>query len=593
MQKFFKQQNKSKQSGYILILGIVVMGILVTMSSVVWGYTSIQVKGSREAVSKTQAWHIAEAGIDKALEELNADSNFNGESDIALSDGVYSTTVNTIDSSNKQIVSTAYIPDSTNPTSTVTVKVNVSIDLSSVAFNFGVQVGAGGLVMGNNSQINGNVYSNGDITGSGTITGDATVAGGGAATADQQCTTNNTDFAFNATTKADVSQKFIPSTTGPLTKISAYLKKTGSPSNISVRIVTDNSNKPSKTQVGGTGTISSATVTTNYGWIDASFASAPTLISGTTYWLVLDTSSTATNYYTWAKTSADATCTGTGMYTDNWNKSPNPTWTAVSSDFNFKTFMGGLTTKINGVTINGNARANTLQSCTIGWNAYFATTNTCSVGGTSNSGTADSAQQAMPISQAQIDEWKDVATSGGTNSGDYSVSGTQTFGPRKIDGDLTVTNGATLYVTGPIWVTGNIDVSNNGSVRVHSSLGNAGTVLLADSPTNPSTEGKFSVSNNGVLAGNNNPGSYMLAIATNTSTQAMNIANNASGAIYYAANGTVSVSNNAGGSQVTGYAINLSNNSTITYSIGLASADFSNGPGGAWAIVPGSYVILD
>ena len=85
----------------------------------------------------------------------------------------------------------------------------------------------------------------------------------------------------------------------------------------------------------------------------------------------------------------------------------------------------------------------------------------------------------------------------------------------------------------------------------------------------------------------------MLAIATNTSTNAMGISNNASGAIYYAANGTVQVANNAGGSQVTGYAISLSNNSTITYSSGLQSADFSNGPGGAWAIVPGTYILID
>lgn len=583
----------AKQEGYILILGIVVMAILITMSAAVWGYTATQVKYSRMAVNKVEAWHIAEAGVDKALSQLNSNQSFTGEANIALANGTYTTSVSSIDSSNKMITSTAYVPNSTNPESTVTVKVKVSIDLSSVAFNFGVQVGAGGLSMRNNSQVNGNVYSNGNITGSGRITGDATVAGGGSPTADQQCTTNNANFPFNASDRVDVAQKFVPSTSGSLTKISAYIKKTGAPSDITVRIVTNNTNKPSKTQVGGNGTITSSTVTTSYGWIDATFATSPTLTAGTTYWVILDTSNTSSNYYTWADDSTGASCTGNGAYSDNWNKNPNPSWTTTTADFNVKTYMGGVATYLTGVTVSGNARAHSVQSCTIGGNAYYSVTNTCTVTGTSNSGTADSAQQAMPISQAQIDEWESVATSGGTISGNYSVSGTETFGPKKINGNLTVTNGATLYITGPIWVNGNITVDNNGRVIVDSSLGNAGTVLIADKPTDLPNSGRFNISNNGSLLGNNNSGSYLLAITTNSSTTAMTIDNNASGAIYYAANGTVVLSNNAGGSQITGYAISMANNSTVTYQIGLQSADFSNGPGGAWAIVPGTYLIAN
>ncbi len=576
-------KKSSQQNGFILIIGIVVMAILFTVSTSLWGYTSMQIKSSRQAVTQSQAMQIAEAGIDKAIYELNQDSSFNGEAGVDVAGGEFTTSVSTIDSSNKQISSTGYVPDSTNPTDQITIKVKVSIDLDNIAFNFGVQVGAGGLTMGNNSSIIGNVYSNGNISGSGDISGDATVAGGGSPTLDQQCTTNSANFDFNTSAKSDVVQKFTPTVSGPLSRVSLYIKKTGSPSNATVRILSNSGSNPTKTQVGGNGTISSSNVTTSYGWLDVSFASNPSLNSGTNYWILIDSSGNASNYYSWATDSNDSCSNGTAKYSSNWNAS-SPTYTAISKDMNFKTYMGGVATSLSGVHVTGNARANTLTSCTIGVGAYYATTNTCS-GGVSHSGTPDSPQQSMPISQAQIDEWKDVAVSGGVYSGNYTVSGTQTFGPRKIVGNLTVTNGAKLYMTGPLWVTGNITVSNNGWLKVDNSLGGTGTVALAD--------GNIDVSNNGVASGNTYAGSYALMISTNTGGSAISLGNNSAGAIYYAANGTVQVSNNAGAYQVTGYAISLSNNSTITYQSGLADASFSNGPGGSWAKVDGSYIIID
>ncbi len=575
-----------------MIIGIVVMAILMTMSAVVWGYTTIQLKGSRQAVAEAQALHIAEAGLDKAINGLNANSSFTGESSVTLSEGSYTTTVSTIDPSNKQITSTGYVPNAVNPKATVTIKGNVSIDVGSVAFNFGVQVGVGGLQMDNNSQVFGNVYSNGDITGgpagSGLITGDATVAGGGSPTADLTCETNNSNFAFDQNDRRDVAMKFTPGTSGALTRVSVYLRKAGSPGDINVRIVTNQANLPSQTQVGGTGTINSSTVTGSYGWVDASFSSSPILSSSTAYWLILDSSSSASNYYTWAHDSTDSSCSGTGVYTANWNS--NPTWGALNGDFNFRTYMGGVATKLTDVTVNGHARANKLESCIIGGDAYYESINTCTVTGVTNPSTADSAPQAMPISQSQIDGWKSAAAGGGSTPGPYTITGTVTMGPQKIVGDLTIDG--TLFLTGPIWVEGDLVLTNNSIVRVDASLGNAGTVILADDPNDPSNSGLATIDNNAVIEGNNNPGSYPMIVTTKSGT-AMYISNNASGAIFYAANGTIEVSNNAGGAQITGYGVHLNENSTITYVTGLSSTTFANGPGGAWALVRGTYVISE
>ncbi len=583
----------NNQDGQILIIGIVFMSILLVMSAALWGYTSLQAKAGKQAVLRSQALHIAEAGIDKAINSLNNNQSFTGESNIPVGGGVYATTVASLDPNNKQITSTGYIPNATSPKAQVTVKMNVSIDLAGVAFNFGVQVGAGGLQMDNNSAINGNVYSNGNITGgnfTATIAGDATVASGGSATPDQECATNLSDFAFNQSDRKDAAQKFTPNVSGPLTKVAVQLKKTGTPSDITVRIVTNSGSQPSEAQVGGNGTIASSTVTGSYGWAEASFSSSPVLTAGTAYWVILDTSSTSSAYYVWGNDGND-TCVGdTGAYSANWDANPSPTWTNANVDFNFRTYMGGLATKIADITVTGNARANTLDNCVVDGSAYFQTNSGCTIAGTQFPGTEDSPPQAMPISQAQIDEWKATASSGGTTNGPFTVNGTVTMGPQKITGDLIV-NG-TLLMTGPIWVEGDITFNINSVIRVDASIGNAGVVLLADDPANPATSGYVDIANNTVIAGNNFPNSFPMILTTKTGP-AMSVQNNAAGAIFYASNGTIDVFNNAGGSQITGYGIHLNNNATVTYSTGLQSATFANGPGGAWALVAGTYVIVN
>lgn len=583
-----KQKN---QNGQIIIISVIIVAILTLIAGSLLTYTALQLRAGRTAISHNQTLDLAEAGLDKALYELNKNPSYAGEADTALGNGTFSITVSSIDSSNKRITATGYIPNSSSPTSATTVKASVSIDTSMVSFNFGVQVGAGGLNMNNNSVINGNVFSNGNISGNGTISGDVTVAGGTASTPDQEWTVQNANFNLGTpSTQADAAQSFIPTSSTVLNKVSLFLKKIGNPSNLNIKIVDDNGGKPNNSAIAnGTATISASTVGSNYSFIDASFTNTPTLTTGQTYWIVADYSTNSSNYYVWGQDSTDSYTSGTGKKSSNWTSSNS--WSSAGGDFDFKTFIGGVVTSISGVSIGGNARANTLTGCSIGRDAYFQNTNTCSVAGSQFSGTPDSAPQAMPISDAQISDWENDATAGGTIAGPYTINGTQTLGPKVIDGDLILNNGATLYLTGAVWVKGDITLSNNSTVRVDISLGNNSTLLLADNPANQSGSGLIDVSNNTILAGNNNPGSYLMLITTKSGS-AMNVSNNATGAIFYSANGTINVSNNAGGNQLTGYGIQMNNNSTINYQTGLQSVTFTSGPGGSWRLTAGSYVIL-
>jgi Tfp pilus assembly protein PilX len=127
----------------------------------------------------TQALNIAEAGIDKALYEINKPSStYTSETNTPFGNGTFSVQItNGSEPNTKVITSTGYIPNNTSPELERTIRVVAKAESSSIniAFSYAVQIGDQGLTMNSNSQINGNAYSNGNIIGysNSTITGDA------------------------------------------------------------------------------------------------------------------------------------------------------------------------------------------------------------------------------------------------------------------------------------------------------------------------------------------------------------------------------------------------------------------------------------
>jgi hypothetical protein len=94
------------------------------------------------------------------------------------------------------------------------------------------------------------------------------------------------------------------------------------------------------------------------------------------------------------------------------------------------------------------------------------------------------------------------------------------------------------------------------------------------------------------IAGNGTAGSYPMVLSTNSGSNAITMSNNATSVILYASRGTINVANNAAANQITGYALSMSNNTTVNYVNGLQSQSFSNGPGGSWNFVAGTYMIV-
>jgi hypothetical protein len=157
-----------------------------------------------------------------------------------------------------------------------------------INFNYGLQGGNGGMTINGNSSIVGNVYANGTINAiSASITGTAIAADASSLTADEVNDTptpppTSTNFR-NAAATQDFAQSFQVSSTNLVNKIQFYMKKTGAPSNATVRLTLDNAGSPASSAL-TTQTLSAGLVTTSYGWVEVVFATPISLIPGTTYW---------------------------------------------------------------------------------------------------------------------------------------------------------------------------------------------------------------------------------------------------------------------------------------------------------------------
>src|SRR5204862_88423 len=107
-----------------------------------------------------------------------------------------------------------------------TVETVIAQNISGAGFFYGIQVGDGGLDMGNSSTVNGNVYSNGNITGGNNawITGTAAVAGGINASPSVSWTTQNADENFATLAgNRDIAQSFTANVTDRVNKVSVFL----------------------------------------------------------------------------------------------------------------------------------------------------------------------------------------------------------------------------------------------------------------------------------------------------------------------------------------------------------------------------------
>lgn len=269
------------------------------------------------------------------------------------------------------------------------------------------------------------------------------------------------------------------------------------------------------------------------------------------------------------------------------------------------------------VVVQGTAKADSIKKSKICGDAYYQTIDSSSANflnnptastcplpqtpGTGFGGQASPAQQSLPISQAQIDSWKSDAISGGIVTGNCGDSGaascvigddsTLFLGPKKITGNLVLTKKQTLIVTGTLYFQGSIslDSGSGAAITCDPSFGQNSCVIVTDSWVH--------IKNNSVFQGSGTSGSYVLILSTllncrggNETPQcthhnaAIDIHNNAAGAVFYAADSLANIHNGVTVTEITAYQLSIDNNATVQYEQGLANAQFSSGPGAGFEV---------
>ena len=571
--------GKNKGAAMMILVFFFVFISVVTLAGII----NPVVRESRVAsnlFASKKSYFLAESGTEDAIYRIRNNKQISATETLSLDGDSATVSITTTGNNQKQIDS---IGDSNSRQRKISVDVTTS---TGVSFNYGLLAGIGGVDLSGGGTINGNVYANGPIVGdsSAIITGTAISANSPSLSADQSngSGTPSYNISFgNSSSTQDIAQSFQVSTSNsPVNKLSLYIKKVGSPSNATVKIVSDSNGSPSTTVI-ASGTLNASSVTTSYGWIDVSFSSNPFLSSGTTYWLVVDSATSSTKYYTVGASN--------GGYANGLGKigQQGGTWSSTTPsglDYYFSIYLGGVNGSISGNssssriqigTTSGIAQAHTVDYTNVTGNLY------CQSGTGNNksctTGQGDPVYQQFPISNANISQWETDALVGGTYTGNYSVgSSGATIGPKKIVGDLSVHGGGILTVTGTLWVTGDLSISGGAIIKLSSGYSTNDGVIIVD--------GTISISGGGTATGSGTSGSYILLLTKSTSSNSASISGGAGAVIIYAPYGTISLTGGASLKEATGYRISLSGGSSVTYESGLVNNNFSSGPSGSWSI---------
>ena len=234
----------------------------------------------------------------------------------------------------------------------------------------------------------------------------------------------------------------------------------------------------------------------------------------------------------------------------------------------------------------GSAWAVTLKRCNIDQDAHYTNISGCSVDGTSFSPEPWVEPEPLPITQEDIDDWKEQALVGGTMNG-YSLGGndTATIGPKKIIGDMTLDSNVVVTINGTLWVTGDVNLNSNAILQLDPGYGEDSGVIIVDGNIFIDSNITFCGSEGYKQIGECNPsaGSYLMLLSDYSSSDpldpAIDSTSNTKTAILYAANGFIKLSAGSKLKEATGYGMVMDSNANVTYETGLANVRFTGGPG--------------
>lgn len=136
----------------------------------------------------------------------------------------------------------------------------------------------------------------------------------------------------------------------------------------------------------------------------------------------------------------------------------------------------------------------------------------------------------MPITDSDITNFELAAASGDIISSPcpYVITGNVIIGPAVIECDVEI-DGATITLSGPVWVKGDIDFIDSSNVSISSALGDESTAIIADNPSDRITSSKISfLGSNGGSTLNYNfsgsgPSSFVFFVSMNEDSESVGV----------------------------------------------------------------------
>lgn len=141
-----------------LFLAILILAIIFALGVSITILTLGQQRIFGNITKSSQAYYIAEAGIEDALLRLARAKNWSSPYNFGVGDGSATVEISDIIGGTRTITSTGDFLNRIRKEEVV-----YTISTEQISFFFGAQVGDGGMEMGNNARVKGNVFSNGSI----------------------------------------------------------------------------------------------------------------------------------------------------------------------------------------------------------------------------------------------------------------------------------------------------------------------------------------------------------------------------------------------------------------------------------------------
>ena len=233
--------------------------------------------------------------------------------------------------------------------------------------------------------------------------------------------------------------------------------------------------------------------------------------------------------------------------------------------------------------VYGDSFANAVMNTKVSGNLYCQTgsgnINWTSASIYCNTSRANPISLNFPITDNQIQAWKDNASNGSVihpTAGQYVLDGTSTatLGPAKIVGNLDIKDSAVVTLGGNLWVTGNITIEDYGKIQLASSFDSNSSVVLADK--------KVLITGGSQVVGTGVDGSYVMVVDTSNcpedvscGSQPAILTNGWTGsALLVAPNGSINLDGGTTTGAIIGKKVSLLGTSTVMYGGGLIKLNF-------------------